>query len=158
MNKDLLIFVGLQLITVILSTIKSVLTIEASAKTASLFSSLSYTVGAITTKLLTQQDFITLISVTALSNLFGTFIGKWIIEKTKKEKLWNIMTTVKGEMSNGLEEKLLTNEIQFVKIKAANNRYYFNIFASTREDTDIAKKLILEANGKYSIVETLQSK
>ena len=150
MERDLIIFISLQLLTVILSTIKSVLTIEASALTASLFSSISYTIGAITTKLLTQQPFPILISVTAFSNLLGTFIGKVIIEKTKKEKLWNIMTTVKESKSNILEEDLLKNNIQFVKIKAANNRYYFNIFANSRQETAISKNLILSAEGKYS--------
>ena len=158
MDRDLIIFIALQLLTVVLSTIKSVLTIEASALTASLFSSVSYTVAAITTKLLTQQPFGILISVTAFSNLLGTYIGKTLIEKTKKEKLWNIMTTVKVDKGKILEQKLLDNNIQFVRIDAANNRTYFNIFANTRHETNISKKLIQLANGKYSIVETLQSK
>lgn len=156
MDKNLIIFIILQLFNVILSTIKSVLTVEASAKTASLFSSISYTIGAITTKLLTEQDFFTLIIVTAISNLIGTYIGKLILEKTKKERLWNIMTTVKDDMADILENELLSNDIQFVRIAAANNRFYFNIFSSTREESKTIKDLVVKAHGKYSVVETLQ--
>ena len=112
MNKeilDILIFIGAQLITTMVSTAKTILTVEASKSVAAIVNAVSYTLGAILMKLITKQDMTIVISVTFFANLFGVYLAKLIIEKTRKDKLWIVNATVKNNISDDVEGELLNS-------------------------------------------------
>src|SRR5574344_1823325 len=90
MSKELIIFILVQLVTTIISTAKTVLTVEAGKTTAAIVNAVSYTLGATITKLITKQDMEIVILVTFFSNLIGVYIAKSILEKTRKTRLWVI--------------------------------------------------------------------
>lgn len=91
---SIVIFVIIQLVNVFLSTIKSVLTVNGSKSTAAIINSISYTIGAVITKLLTEQSFVVAIVVTFFANLIGVYAAKLFLETTKKEKLWLYLATM----------------------------------------------------------------
>ena len=76
LTANVLAFAVIQVINVILSTVRSILTVNGSKLTASLVSSISYTIGAIITKMVTQQNFEVIIVVTFFTNLIGVYVAK----------------------------------------------------------------------------------
>ena len=87
MDTGVILFIVFQFINVIISTIKSILTVNGSRMTAAVINAVSYTFYAVVTKMLTEQPFEVVIPVTFLTNLIGVYVAKWILDKTRKEKL-----------------------------------------------------------------------
>ena len=154
MNTDLLIFIAIQLVTTIVSTAKTILTVQASKATASIVNAFSYTLGAIMTKLITKQDLEIIIIVTFFSNLVGVYIAKFIIEKTRKTRLWIVNATVKSELRDQVEKDLLDRSIQYTLLKARNNRDFFTIFSNSKGESILIKEILEKYNIKHSIIES----
>lgn len=154
MGKDLLIFIGVQLLTTMLSTAKTILTVQASKSVAALINAISYTLGAIMMKLLTKQDMEVVISVTFFCNLVGVYIAKMIIDKTRKTRLWIINATVKNNLRDDVERKLRDRQIQYTLLEAKNNRDFFSIFSYSKGESILIKEILEEYHIKHSIVES----
>lgn len=154
MDKDLLIFIGVQLLTTMLSTAKTILTVQASKSVAALINAISYTLGAIMMKLLTKQDMEVVISVTFFCNLVGVYIAKMIIDKTRKTRLWIINATVKNNLRDDVERKLRDRQIQYTLLEAKNNRDFFSIFSYSKGESSLIKEILEEYHIKHSIIES----
>lgn len=154
MSTDLLIFIGIQLVTTIVSTAKTILTVQASKATASIVNAFSYTLGAIMTKLITKQDLEIIIAVTFFSNLIGVYIAKLIIEKTRKTRLWIVNATVKSGLREQVEKDLLDRSIQYTLLKARNNRDFFTIFSNSKGESILIKEILEKYSIKHSIIES----
>lgn len=154
MSTDLLIFIAIQLVTTIVSTAKTILTVQASKATASIVNAFSYTLGAIMTKLITKQDLEIIIIVTFFSNLVGVYIAKLIIEKTRKTRLWIVNATVKSELREQVEKDLLDRSIQYTLLKARNNRDFFTIFSNSKGESILIKEILEKYSIKHSVIES----
>lgn len=148
------VFIVIQLINVFLSTIKSVITVNGSKTTAAVINAVSYTFGAVITKLLTQQSFIVAILVTFLSNLIGVYAAKFFLEATKKEKLWLYLATMTTEEEQQkVEKELKYRNIQFTLLTAENNRYFITIFSYSKAESAFIIELLRQYRIKYSVLE-----
>ena len=154
MSKELIIFILVQLITTIISTAKTVLTVEAGKTTAAVVNAVSYTLGAAITKLITKQDMEVVILVTFFSNLIGVYIAKSILEKTRKTRLWVINATVKDDLKTLIEDSLLERSIQYTLIEAKNHRNFFSIFSYSRGESTLIKEILESNNIRYSVIST----
>lgn len=154
MTKELIIFILVQLITTILSTAKTVLTVEASKTAAALINAIAYTLGATLTKLITKQNIEVVILVTFFSNLIGVYIAKAILEKIRKTRLWVINATVKNELKAEVEAALLERNIQYTLVQAKNNRNFFSIFSYSKGESILIKEILDKYEIKHSVVKT----
>lgn len=154
MTKELIIFIAIQLVTTVISTAKTVLTVEASKTTAAVVNAVSYTLGAALTKLITKQDMEIVILVTFFSNLIGVYIAKAILEKTRKVRLWVINATVKDDLKSFIENALLERGIQYTLIEAKNHRNFFSVFSYSRGESTLIKEILESNNIKYSVIST----
>lgn len=150
----LIIFISIQLITTIISTVKSIVTVNSSKSVASIVNAISYTFGAIVTKLITKQPFEIIIMVTFFANLIGVYIAKYIMEKTKKERLWIFNATVKTVKSDFMEIDLQNRNIQYTILKAKNHRDFFTIFSNSKGESALIKEILEKYESKYSIIES----
>lgn len=150
----MLLFIGIQLVTTILSTLRVVLTVEASKTVAAVINAISYTLGAVLTKLITGQEMEVVILVTFFSNLIGVFIAKFILEKMKKERLWIINATVKEDKKEKIEKDLRLKSIQYTLIEAKNNRNLFSIYSYSRGESMLIREILDEYHIKHSIIES----
>lgn len=149
---DLIVFIVIQFLNVIISTIKSILTVKGGKATAALINAVSYTFGAVVTKLLTQQSFGVVICVTLLTNIIGVYLAKAILEKFQKEKLWTIMTTCKVEDKDPIEKEFRRRDIKYVSFLAENNRYFINIFSHSRAESALIKEILGNFHTKSSVI------
>ena len=151
MNIELIIFFIMQLVNVILGTIRSILTISGSKLTAVIINTVSFTFVAITTKMIAQQNFSTVIIVTVVTNLIGVYLGKLYIDKTKAEILWTITTRLDISNSREIANHLLDNDIQYILMPAKNEKQLATIFSYTKTDSKCIKELLHKYNYKYSV-------
>lgn len=153
--KLLLIFIALNIINVILQTVKSIMTIRCGKAIAAIANAVAY---ALYTVVLVYMscDLSTMAKALVVGgcNLIGVYIVKSIEEKTNKEKIWKIEFTIP---LNKADE--IINDIQFENF--SYNEYEIdekysgvNIYAYTKEDSAKAKKIVDKYNIKYFVTES----
>ena len=159
MIKSIIIFILVQLFTVITSTIKSIATVKSSPTMAGIINAIAYTFNAVVVKLITGQNMYVVLIVTFLSNLIGVPLGKIIMQKFEKEKLWVYQVTIKCEeksisyIKNKLKE---THDIGSVYQEIIPNELYeMKIYACSKESSKVVKKVLQLYDAKYFIVQPL---
>lgn len=153
MTTQLIIFIVIQFINVVISTVKSILTVSGGKLSAALVNTISYTIGVAVVKMLTSFDFPTVLIITMLTNFIGVYLAKLIIEKKRKDRLWNIHATVKSERADEIENALQDAELTYTAVHARNSRVIFNIYVANKDETRAAKEIL--TNVSYSVLETI---
>lgn len=153
--KVLILFAVATAINVILSTVKSILTIKAGKTVAALANAITY--GFYTwVIILTNVDGISLwvkMGITAICNFVGVFIVKLIEEKARKAKLWKIECTVPTAQAEQMlaDCKYYGLSYNYVDI---NKWVLFNFYAPTQKDSANIKKLLKSYDVKYFVSES----
>ena len=147
------IFFIMQFINVILSTMKTVLTVKANVHVASLINTLTYTFYSGVVKLLTDQPMVIVLATTFITNAIGVYLAFYILKKTKKDVLWKIEVTVpKEEMEDVmLDAKALDIPFNYVDIE---KYVLFNFYSATQEVSAELKKMLKKHNAKYFVIES----
>ena len=140
------------IINVILSTIKSLITIKGSKLAAALINALTY--GFYTYVILLTSDAALSIegkmAVTAAANFIGVYLVKLLEEKARKEMLWKIESTIKHDekILYALRDQLELADIPFNWIDI--NKYFIvNCFCATQEQSAKPKTLLYTVGAKY---------
>lgn len=152
MNNEMIIFIVVQFINVIISTFKSVLTIKGNKFTAALVNSISYTFGAVITKLITKQSFEVVIIVTFFANLIGVFIAKWILEKREPVKLWVYQVTIRDNEIKEIQDQLLKRNIKYTAVEALNDRNSVSIYSYSKLESTIVREILKDHY--YTVLES----
>lgn len=156
-TSSFIIFCIAQIFNVIVSTLKVVLTVKASAWVAAFANSVSYTINAVVTYLLVSQDPMIIIVVTFASNFIGVPLGRMLIDKFEKEKLWVYNATVRitEDRAAGLRSTLkeyFDIHSTFEEI-SYDELYSMKFFAYNKEASKVIKDTLDRYNAKYYIVE-----
>lgn len=148
-----IIFFICSLINVMLSTLKTILTVKASKGVATIINAITYGFYAIVVKQLASLDLITTVTVTIITNIIGVYVSMWLLEKTKKDCLWKISVTTKD---NTLVEKLEKFSISYVMnpVQYKKQTYYnIDVFSENQKDSSIIENILKEYEVKYNITE-----
>lgn len=149
----LFIFIGLSIINVVFSTIKSIATIKSSPLVASLISAIYY--GYYNVVLIyTVSDFPLWqkVLITALCNFVGVFIVKWIEAKRRKDRLWEVRATIPAEYTDTLHEAL--SMIPHNYITNIGKYTIFNIYCATQKESSAVKATLDLYHAKYFVSES----
>lgn len=148
-----IIFFLCSLINVMLSTLKTILTVKASKGVATLINAITYGFYAIVVKQLASLDLITTVTVTIITNIIGVYVSMWLLEKVKKDCLWKISITTKDEnLINKIENFGIEYTINPVEYKK-NTYYSIEVFSENQKDSAIIRNILNEYNVKYNITE-----
>lgn len=148
-----IVFFICSLINVMLSTLKTILTVKASKGVATIINAITYGFYAIVVKQLASLDLITIVTVTIITNIIGVYVSMWLLEKTKKDCLWKISVTTKD---NTLVEKLEKFSISYVMnpVQYKKQTYYnIDVFSENQKDSSIIENILKEYKVKYNITE-----
>ena len=148
-----IIFFICSLINVMLSTLKTILTVKASKGVATIINAITYGFYAIVIKQLASLDLITTVTVTIVTNIIVVYVSMWLLEKTKKDCLWKISVTTKD---NTLVEKLEKFSISYVMnpVQYKKQTYYnIDVFSENQKDSSIIENILKEYKVKYNITE-----
>lgn len=148
-----IVFFICSLVNVMLSTLKTILTVKASKGVATIINAITYGFYAIVVKQLANLDLITTVTVTIITNIIGVYVSMWLLEKTKKDCLWKISVTTKD---NTLVEKLEKFSISYVMnpVQYKKQIYYnIDVFSENQKDSSIIENILKEYKVKYNITE-----
>ena len=147
-----ILFFVCQLINVILSTIKSVVTIKGTKLWASIFSAINYAFNTVIIKTIADVDLWIAVLVTASCNLVGVYFGLWVTEKLRKEQLWKITVTVPTEKLSEFKKELSDNEIDFIAYETSWKDYkVVDIFSKKKSTSRTIKQIFSNYDVKYTI-------
>lgn len=156
----ILLFALLQFINVILSTIKSVLTVKSNRIVASVSSAIYfgfYTIIVIWTAADNMNIWIK-VAITSATNLTGTYIAKYILDKAKKERLWDITAAVKSTVLDNVCSELNEHCLLHTRIEMNNPKYWLiHTYAKGKEESREIRR-ILDKYDTYVIVHEQDSK
>lgn len=150
---QIIIFTVCSLVNVILSTMKTILTVRSTRTVASLINAITYGFYAIVVKQLANLDVTVTVVVTIATNLVGVYFSMWLMDKMKKDCLWKISVTTKDK---NLAKKIENFDIEYTlsPIQYKNETYYsLEIFSKNQKDSTIIKNILNEYKVKYNVTE-----
>lgn len=156
---DLAIFFGLQLINVVLGTLRSILTVSAKAHVSALINAISFTFYNAVVKMITNQDMEIVLVTTFFTNLLGVYLAKAILDMARKDKLWVFCATIKNRSDNdGIDTviAMLDNaKIKYVYNTVVPNKLFtMQIFSYNQKESAMITQILKNYNIKYYITET----
>ena len=153
-TQFLLLYLVLQVVYVILNTVTNIAKIKCSKLIASLTSAICYGFYVIVVvATASNQPIWVKMLLTAVTNIIGVYVGMWVMEKLRKDKLWKIEITIRDaieacQFENTLREK----DISFNSVVCENNNIILNVYSKSQKESEIIKKALAEATtAKYII-------
>lgn len=152
----LVIFIVLNVLNVIIQTVKSICTIKCGKLMASFVNALAY--GLYTVVLVYMSCDLTTWTkalIVALCNLAGVYVVKLFEERMRKDKLWKIELTIKPNYIEMFTADLEKFGIPYTLVTTANQHYAIvNTFCAKQKDSAFVKSLAERYNAKYFVTET----
>ena len=149
----IIIFTVCSLVNVILSTMKTILTVRSTKVVASIINAITYGFYAIVVKQLASLDLTVTVIVTIATNLIGVYLSMWLMDKMKKDCLWKISVTTKDK---SIVKKIENFDIEYTMspIQYKKETYYsIEIFSKNQKDSTIIKNILNEYKVKYNVTE-----
>ena len=149
----IIIFTVCSLVNVILSTMKTILTVRSTKIVASIINAVTYGFYAIVVKQLASLDLTVTVIVTIATNLIGVYLSMWLMDKMKKDCLWKISVTTKNK---SIAKKIENFDIEYTMspIQYKKEIYYsIEIFSKNQKDSSIIKNILNEYKVKYNVTE-----
>jgi hypothetical protein len=156
MNWNLLwLFVVLNVVNVVIQTIKSIATIKCGKVAAALINAIAYGLYTIVV-IYTVCDLNLWLKagVVAIANLVGVYVVKLFEEKARKDKLWKVEATIPNEHTDMLHYYLKVKEIPHNFIEGVGKYTVFNIFCETQNESMRAKEILDKCGAKYFVSES----
>ena len=153
--KLLILFVVMNIVNVVIQTVKSIATIKCGKVAAAIVNACAY--GLYTyIVVLTMCDLPLLAKclIVAGANFVGVYVVKLIEEKARKDKLWKVEATVLRGWTNELHAKLVEAEISHNYLENVGKYTLFNIFCETQAQSAKAKKILDQYQAKYFVSES----
>lgn len=153
--KLLIIFILLNIANVIIQTIKSICTIKCGKGVAALVNAIAYGLyTVVTVYLMCELPLGWKAGIVALCNLIGVYVVKFIEEKTRKDKLWKVESTVLKGYQKDIITLLVKADIPFNYIEGIGKYTVFNIFCSTQAQSIAVKEILKKYRAKYFVTES----
>ena len=151
MDKTIIVFIACSLINVILSTLKTLIMVNAGRTSSIIINAVCYGFYTLVVKQLSSVDYITAVVVTIGANVVGVWISYVIMDMFKKDKVWRITATLK----NDTEMKFCIGQLErynigYVAIEKTNS---IDIYSYTQQESTIIKNILSNYKHKYFIQE-----
>ena len=156
MNWELLwLFIVLNVLNVIIQTVKSIATIKCGKWMASVVNAVAYGLYTIVVVYTVCDLNLWLkVGVVAVSNLIGVFFVKLFEEKARKDKLWKVEATVTPSDVGDVQLELDKLNISHNCFRTSGEYRVFNIFCPTQKESMQVKIILDKYNAKYFVSES----
>ena len=151
MEMVIVVFIICSLVNVILSTLKTLIMVNAGRNSAILINAVCYGFYTFVVKQLAEVDYWTAVLVTIGANIVGVWVSYKIMDLFKKDKLWRITVTLKSKKA--LDECMKNLEkynIGFTPIEKTNS---IDIYSYNQKESAIIKNILGNYDYKYFIQE-----
>lgn len=153
MTPEISLFIILQIVNVILSTIKSIV-LSKGYKWGTIIANTIYfgIYTAVLKQLALVDDMFLLIVITMIANFFGTWVGFDILERIRKADLWIVKTVVKIDRIKDYKAALNEAGIKYISYQTTwDECTAVDIFSESRDESKTIKKILEQFDAKYSV-------
>lgn len=155
MENVVILFCICSLVNVILSTLKTLIMVNAGRGSAIIINAVCYGFYTLVVKQLTAVDYVTAVVVTIVANIIGVWISYKIMDMFKKDKVWRITATLKNQKEyQECIENLKKYNIGFTQIEKTNS---VDIYSYTQKESAIIRNILSNYKHKYFIQEMAKS-
>lgn len=154
-SKLLILFIVLNVVNVIIQTVKSIATIKCGKTVAALVNAIAYglyTVVVVYT--VCELPLWLKVVVVGGANLVGVYLVKLFEEKGRKDKLWKVEATVLRGWTKELHNALVEAEIPHNYLENVGKYTLFNLYCATQAQSAKAKAIMTKYDAKYFVSET----
>lgn len=149
------IFVVLNVVNVVIQTVKSIATIKCGRVPAAVINAVAYGLYTIVVVYTVCELPLWLkATVVAVANLVGVYIVKLLEEKKRKDKLWKVEATIPHTNTDQLHYELKVRNIPHNFIEDVGQYTVFNIYCETQKESAIAKVVLDQYHAKYFVSES----
>lgn len=148
----ILFYLGVQLVNVVLNTLKTIITARASKIPAAIINSLTF--GFYTLVVALTADMSNLwvnMIITIVANLIGVYYSIWLLEKLRKDKLWEITATIKENFIEVAKNSLSNEKIPFTCWLDSTQHYILHIYSSSQRQSEVIKIILTNCQAKYIV-------
>ena len=151
LEKVVIVFIVCSLINVILSTLKTLIMVNAGEKMSILINAICYGFYTLVVKQLSSVDYMTAVVVTIIANIVGVWISYRIMNLFTKDKVWRITATLKGKKEfDDCIEQLKKFNIGCTPIEKTTS---LDIYSYNQKESKIIKNILDNYDYKYFIQE-----
>ena len=153
------VFFVCQLINVALNTAKTIIMHKEEKISSAIINALTFGFYSIIVVMTASALplWITII-ITVITNLIGVYASMWLLDRCKKDSLWEIVATVQNtEMDNYkqfLNMIFIREQISFNCMETnMSGEYVYHIYSENQKQSEIIKKALSGTNAKYIVHE-----
>ena len=155
MNTLLLTFIILNILNVIIQTVKSIATVKCGKTAAAIINAVAYGLyTVVTVYMMCELELWLKALIVALANLVGVYVVKLLEEKARIDKLWKVEATVLRGWTKELHRALVVAEIPHNYLENVGKYTLFNIFCETQAQSTKAKHILDSFEAKYFVSES----
>lgn len=149
------IFVVLNVVNVVIQTVKSIATIKCGKVPAAVINAVAYGLYTIVV-VYTVCDLPLWLKATvvAVANLVGVYVVKVLEEKARKDKLWKVEATVTPSDIGNVQAELDKLNISHNCFRTSGEYRVFNIFCPTQKESAQVKTILDKYHAKYFVSES----
>lgn len=154
-TKLLILFIVLNIVNVVVQTIKSICTIKCDKVVAAIVNAVAYGLYTVVTiYMLCDLPLMWKAFIVAMCNLVGVYVVKLIEEHARKDKLWKIEATVLRGYTQELHQCLTEYDIPHNYLENVGPYTLFNVYCATQEQSRFAKMALDGHFAKYFVSES----
>lgn len=149
------VFVVLNVVNVVIQTVKSIVTVNGGKMSAAIINAVTYAIYTVVVVFMTAEGLGILWKavIIGIANFGGVYVVKLIEEKSRKDKLWKVEATVPREVALDLVRKLKANDLPYNYVDI-NKYYLFNVYCATQAQSAKVKEVLNTYNAKYFVSES----
>ena len=148
-------FVLLNIVNVIIQTIKSLCTVKAGKTVAALVNAVAYGFYTIVViYMVCDLDLWVKVAVVGGANLVGVFIVKWVEEVSRKDRLWKVEMTVPTAIAGKMIDDLESFNIPHNYIPNVGKYTIFNCYCATQKESAFVREVAERNKAKFFVTES----
>ena len=155
LSSFLWVFIALNIVNVIIQTVKSIATIKCGALAAAVVNAVAYGLYTVVVVYMNADGLGILWKaiIIGMANLLGVYIVKLVEIKKRKDKLWKVECTVVRTNTSALDEELKRVNIPH-NYSILGNHTVFNCYCATQKESLAVKGLLDKYEAKYFVTES----
>jgi uncharacterized protein YebE (UPF0316 family) len=152
----LLVFIVLNIVNVIIQTIKSIVTITGTPMVAASINAITYAIYTVVVVFMNADGLgvIWKALIIGAMNFIGVYVVKWWENKMRKDRLWKVEATINGREVSAVKEKLQALKISYNCFRTSGEYWVFNIFCPTQNESAQVKWILSRHHAKYFVSES----
>ena len=150
------VFIVLNVINVIIQTVKSIATIKCGAWAAATVNAIAYGLYTVVVVYMNADGLGILWKavIIGVANLLGVYVVKVVEIKNRKDKLWKVEATVLRGWTTLLHSELVKADISHNYLENVGKYTLFNVYCNTQKESAKAKEILNEYGAKYFVSES----